>query len=109
MSAIAVYTTVATVDDARRLASALVERQLVACAQISAVESFYRWDGAVQNESEYRVLFKTLDAQYEAVEAAIRALHPYQLPAIWALPLERVYPPYGQWIADNACSGLEAR
>jgi len=47
MKLIAVYTTVATLEDARRLAKALVERKLAACAQITAIESFYAWNGAV--------------------------------------------------------------
>jgi periplasmic divalent cation tolerance protein len=82
---IAVITTVGSVEDARKLATALVERRLAACAQISQIESVYRWKGAIQHEPEFRVLFKTTAARYQDVEEAIRALHPYELPAIHAL------------------------
>ncbi len=54
----------------------------------------------MQNES--RVLFKTTSERYAAVEAAIRALHGYELPAIHAIPFEHVYVPYGEWIAANS-------
>jgi periplasmic divalent cation tolerance protein len=103
MRPIAVYTTVATVEEARRIASALVERRLVACAQIEAIESFYWWKDAVQNEPEWRLLLKTTDARYAEVEAAIRELHGYELPAIHAISFQHAYEPYAQWIAASSC------
>jgi periplasmic divalent cation tolerance protein len=100
-SPIAVVTTVSTLADAQRLARALVEQRLAACAQISQIESVYRWQGALQQEPEYRVLFKTLDSRYAELEAALKALHPYELPAIHALPFAHVSNDYAEWIGDN--------
>ena len=102
MKPIAVITTVGSRTDAQAMARALVERKLAACAQISEIESFYTWDGAVQHEGEFRVLFKTTSERYAAVEAAIRELHGYELPAIHAVAFEHVYAPYAAWIAGNA-------
>ena len=102
MKPIAVVTTVANREDAHRLARALVERKLAACAQISEIESVYHWKGAVQQEPELRVLFKTTDERYALVESTIRELHPYELPAIHAFAFEHVYPAYAVWIAANA-------
>ena len=102
MKAIAVVTTVAGKKEARAMARALVERQLAACAQISRIESVYAWKGAIERGKEYRVLFKTTEDSYPAVEAAIRRLHSYELPAIHAFAFEHVYPAYGEWIAENA-------
>ena len=98
MDCIAVITTVASRDDARRIAKALVERRLVACAQFSEIESLYHWDGALQDDREFRLLLKTVDTQYDAVEQAIRALHPYELPAIYALPVAAIFAPYAEWV-----------
>lgn len=105
MTLIAVVTTVGSRDEARTMARTLVERGLVACAQISEIESFYPWDGAVQNEPEFRLLLKTREAHYDAVVQAIRALHSYQLPAIYAHALAHVDAPYAQWI--EACTRRE--
>lgn len=105
MKLLAVYTTVASRDDAQRLAAAVVERRLAACAQISEIESVYRWDGALQHEPEFRILFKTTDAQYAAVEAAIRELHGYALPAIHAVAVEQAYAPYADWVAQESTGG----
>jgi periplasmic divalent cation tolerance protein len=102
---IAVVTTVATIDEARRMAQAIVERRLAACAQVSQIESCYRWDGEVRNEPECRLVFKTTAAAWDAIERAIRELHGYELPAIHALALDRVSAPYAQWIADNVDAG----
>jgi periplasmic divalent cation tolerance protein len=99
---IAVVTTVANRDDAQRLARALVERKLAACAQISAIESVYNWKDAVQQEPEFRILFKTTDGRYKLVESTIRELHPYELPAIHAFDFAHVDPAYAAWIAENA-------
>src|SRR5215203_3100838 len=105
MNCIAMITTVGNRDDARRLAQALVERRLVACAQISAIESLYHWDGALQDDSEFRLLLKTVDTQYDAVERAIRELHPYELPAIYALPIDRIHAPYAAWVRAGSGGG----
>lgn len=102
---IAVVTTVATIDEARRMAQAVVERRLAACAQISQIESTYRWDGEVRSEPECRIVFKTTDAAWDALERTIRELHSYELPAIHATVLDRVSAPYAGWIVDSTAAG----
>jgi periplasmic divalent cation tolerance protein len=103
MKLLAVSTTIASLDAARRMARTVVERKLAACAQIGEIESFYSWQGAVANEREFRILFKTTEAHQAALEAAIRELHDYELPAIHAVALEQVHAPYGRWI-EEGCS-----
>ena len=102
MNLIAVYTTVATLQDAQRIAQALVERKLAACAQISEIESFYFWNGAVQHEPERCILLKTTTDRYAAVESAIRELHPYELPAIHAVPIELASSQYAAWVEEGS-------
>lgn len=97
-----VVTTVGSREDALDLAHALVEAQLAACVQIEPIESVYRWQGAVQSEPEFRVLAKTVRERYPEVEAAIRAHHPYALPAIHALPTTAAEPAYAAWVRENA-------
>jgi periplasmic divalent cation tolerance protein len=99
---IAVVTTVGSRGEAQSMARALVERGLVACAQISEIESFYTWQGSVQDETEFRLLLKTTGERYPAVEAAIKELHSYELPAIHAFALEHIYAPYAAWIEGNS-------
>jgi periplasmic divalent cation tolerance protein len=102
VSAIAVVTTVGDLDQARAMGRALVERGLAACAQITRIESIYRWRGAMQDEPEFRLMLKTTEDRYAAVETEILRLHPYDLPAIHALALAHVHAPYAEWIAENS-------
>lgn len=94
-----VVTTVATREQALALARAMVERRLAACAQWTAIESVYRWQGQVEQEPEFRLLFKTGAEHYPALEAALRAEHPYTLPAIHALATDRAEAAYAEWVA----------
>lgn len=101
-----VVTTLATRADALALAHALVGLRLAACAQIEAIESVYRWQGAVQQEGEFRLLAKTTPARYADVEAAIRQRHPYALPAIHALAVDRADAAYAAWVdSETAAAG----
>ena len=102
MKYLAVITTVGSQAEARSMARVMVERKLAACAQISEIESFYTWNGSVQNDREFRVLFKTTGERYQAVENAIRELHSYELPAIHAVAFERIHAPYAEWIKANS-------
>ena len=105
MSIIAIMTTTDSLDEARSISAALVERKLVACAQISSIQSYYSWQGSVQNDDEFRVLLKTTDERYPDVEAAILELHSYDLPAVVAFDVTRVYEPFADWVAENVAPG----
>ena len=83
-----VYTTINTIQDARRIAHSLVEDQLVACVNIiPKIESIYRWRGAVEEEEEFIVISKTTDANVKKTIQRIKALHTYELPDIIVLPV----------------------
>lgn len=99
---LAVYTTLGTLEQARTLAHELVERRLAACAQICPIESFYHWGGQLHSEPEFRLLLKTTAARYDELEDAIRSLHPYQLPAIYALAVARGSAAYEQWVLQES-------
>ena len=101
MTAIAVVTTVGNKKEARRMAHALVESGLAACAQISRIESVYAWKGAIEHGKEYRVLLKTTVERYDLVERVIRDLHSYELPAIHAFAFERISAAYADWIESS--------
>jgi periplasmic divalent cation tolerance protein len=101
MEIVAILTTIDSAERAQAIAGALVERKLAACVQISEVESVYSWKGTVQREREFRIMAKTLAGRYADAEAAIRELHTYELPAIYAVPVTEVFAPYADWIAEN--------
>ena len=95
---IVVVTTVGTRAEARAMARTLVEQQLAACVQIGEIESFYGWQGETRDDAEFRLWCKTTGERYGEVEAAIRGLHPYELPAIYAIPVTDIFAPYAEWV-----------
>ena len=91
---------------AERLADTLIEKRVAACVNILApCRSVYRWKGAVQHDEEHPMLIKTAAERYPDLEAAIRAAHPYELPEIIAVPIERGLPAYLEWLAAEAAPG----
>lgn len=102
MSALLVFTSLPDRASAEKLADALVGQRLAACVTILAPGlSVYRWKGEVQRDEECPVLIKTSAERYPALEAAIRANHPYELPEIIAVPVERGLPDYLGWVAQE--------
>jgi periplasmic divalent cation tolerance protein len=84
---------------AQALARALVESRLAACVSVGApVDSLYHWDGQIETAREVPVTIKTRRERYAAVEAAILAGHPYELPEILAVPIQHGLERYLDWI-----------
>ena len=103
MSSLLVLTNLPDRATAERIADELIGRQLAACVNILApCRSVYRWKGAVQHDEEHPMLIKTAAERYPALEQALRAAHPYELPEIIAVPIERGLPEYLAWVAGEA-------
>jgi periplasmic divalent cation tolerance protein len=97
-----VFTTLPDRVAAMTLAHAIVGRRLAACVNILAAStSVYRWNGAIEEAGEIPLLMKTRSARYPELQAAIRELHPYELPEIIAVPAVRGLPEYLDWIAEE--------
>ena len=106
MSTLLVLTNLPDRATADRLADALIEKRLAACVNIlSPCRSVYRWKGALQHEEEHPMLIKTTLERYAALEQAIRAGHPYELPEIIAVPIERGLAAYLDWVATESTPG----
>jgi periplasmic divalent cation tolerance protein len=100
-----VFITFASVDEAKCIASALVSEKLAACVSLlPGVESFYRWEGALQSGGEILGLIKTTTPAYPALQIRIRELHSYQVPEILAIPVSQGLPTYLDWVRSS-CLG----
>lgn len=96
-------------DVAERLAEDLIERRLAACANVfSEVQSVYRWQGAVERETEIPLLVKTRAELFDPLVERALSLHPYDTPGIVAVPLQRVNEAYGRWlVAETEAARLD--
>jgi periplasmic divalent cation tolerance protein len=103
MSTLLVLTNLPDRAAAERLAGVLIEKRLAACVNILApCLSVYRWKNDLQRDEEHPMLIKTTSECYPALEEAIRAGHPYELPEIIAVPIERGLPAYLDWVAAES-------
>ncbi|MGH7530869.1 MAG: divalent-cation tolerance protein CutA [Gemmatimonadales bacterium] len=101
-SALVILTTVGSAAAARKLVRGLVEDRLVACGTLlPAATSIYRWNGAMTEEKEVIILLKTDASRWDELAAAIRERHPYDVPELLALPVDRGSDSYLSWLTHE--------
>jgi periplasmic divalent cation tolerance protein len=84
---------------ALRIARALVEERLAACANlVPGVRSIYRFRGVVEDEREVLLVIKTCADRIEALAERLRALHPYEVPELVVVPTAGGLAPYLDWV-----------
>ena len=86
---------------AEELAHTLVTERLAACVQAMPVRSVYRWRGGVEQSAEVLLLVKTVGERYPDLEQRVCELHPYDVPEITALAIDRMPPDYAQWLLES--------
>ncbi|HYK37436.1 divalent-cation tolerance protein CutA [Alloacidobacterium sp.] len=95
------FTTVASMEEAKRIARTLLEERLAACVNIvGGLASIYRWKGAIEEAQEVLLLIKTRAEKLEALEAAVRRLHSYDVPEFVVLKLDGGCAAYLKWIDE---------
>ncbi|WP_294391962.1 divalent-cation tolerance protein CutA [uncultured Sphingomonas sp.] len=99
--AVLILSTAASPEEASRIADALVADGLAACVQMAAVQSCYRWQGAIEHAQEIRLEIKTTADRAEAAAARLRALHSYDVPEILIVPILGGSADYLAWIAAS--------
>jgi periplasmic divalent cation tolerance protein len=101
-TALVVLTTLANEAQARALVTALLADRLIACGTlVPGARSLYRWDGKVTEEAEVVVLLKTEGSKWDALCSAVRRQHPYQVPELLAVPVERGLERYLAWLTQE--------
>ena len=100
-----VLVTVPSREQGEAIADALVGEALAACVNVvGPIRSIYRWQGEVCRDDEHLLIVKTTAARYAALEARVRAIHPYEVPEVIALPIARGSAPYLEWLRASARS-----
>lgn len=101
MEAIVILVTCGSEEEAVRIAQALVEERLVACANIvSPIRSIYRWEGKIWDEREWLLLLKTQRKRFAEIESKVKSLHSYAVPEIVSLPILEGIPSYLKWLEE---------
>ena len=101
MSLLVVLCTFPDKDTAQRIGRMLVEEGLAACVNVlPGVQSIYRWEGKMESAEEVLTLVKTTKGTYPRLETRLKELHPYDVPEIIALPVERGEAAYARWVGE---------
>ena len=101
-NAIVVLCTYASQDEALKIAGALVEQRLAACVNVlPAVQSVYRWQGAIEISDEVLIIVKTTQERFPALRDRISELHSYQTPEIVALSVTDGSEKYLSWVREQ--------
>jgi len=97
-----VLTTCGSLEEARSIAHALVERQLAACVNIAPqIESVYRWQGEVETSTEWLLIVKTTEGAFDQLSKALLELHSYELPECIEIVVEDGSEAYLEWIGQS--------
>jgi periplasmic divalent cation tolerance protein len=102
---VVVFVTCGSEGEASKIAHALVDERLAACANIvSPIRSVYRWEGKICDEREWLLVIKTREARFRDLEKRVKSLHSYQVPEIISLPILAGSPSYLKWLEENTTS-----
>ena len=93
------YVTVSTQDEAKAIATALLNDGLIACANIlGAMTSIYRWQGELAQEEEVPLILKSTTELGDRIIEKIKQIHSYDSPCVVALNIENGNPEFLNWI-----------
>lgn len=102
MSVISVYAVFADADEAERIAHAVVDERLAACANLlGPIRSIYRWKGKVESADEVAAVFKTSEKTADALITRVTAMHSYDVPCVVTWPIDKILAPYAEWVEEN--------
>jgi periplasmic divalent cation tolerance protein len=97
-----VLTTLPVDFDARAFGHTLVEERLAACVNLLApMESVYRWEGRIEDETERQIIIKTSRDRLSALWDRVRETHPYEVPEFVVLQIVDGNEAYLRWIGDS--------
>ena len=95
---VSVYVTVGTEDEAKNIATTLLEKKLIACANLFPIRSFYYWDNALQDDAECAMLLKTRKELVDELIGELKKIHSYDVPCIVAWDISNGNPEYLSWV-----------
>jgi periplasmic divalent cation tolerance protein len=101
MAKVIVFSTCASKSEARRIASELLKRRLVACVNIFPISSFYWWKSKIRIGSELLLIMKTRAELVSKLQATISTLHSYEVPEVVSVKIDSGLPAYLRWIESE--------
>ena len=83
------------------IANDLVKSKIIACVNISKIDSVYSWNGTIQNSIEYIAIFKTVTKNKSKLKKIIAETHPYDVPEIAEINVTSINKSYLNWLIES--------
>jgi periplasmic divalent cation tolerance protein len=98
---IIIIVTTPSKQEAEKIAQHLIDKRLIACANIiGPVSSVFHWSGKTEHAEEYLILLKSRKDLFEKLSETVKALHSYEVPEILVLPIVGGSEGYLNWLGD---------
>ncbi|KAI9007706.1 CutA1 divalent ion tolerance protein-domain-containing protein, partial [Hyaloraphidium curvatum] len=99
---VVLYVTTPNTEVAKKLAHGLLEKKLIACANlVPQITSIYTWKDKIEEDNEVLMILKSKQELVDDITAHVRANHPYEVPEVISLPITAGNPAYLDWITQN--------
>ena len=103
MGFIIIYVTHESLKSAKKIASHLLDKRLIACANFMPIEACYWWKGSIESSEEYVSILKTRTLNWDIVKDEIEKIHPYDVPCIIKIDVE-ANKSYEDWVEKETTS-----
>ena len=97
-----ILTTTNDLQVTEKITVSLLELNLAACVQIDDIKSYFRWNGKLVLEKEYRIVIKAKSSNYSEIESKILEIHNYEVPQIIKINVDYGFQKYLEWIHQNS-------
>lgn len=102
-----IYTTGDSKENLESIAEALLEKKLIACANIyPEISSIYKWENQLEKSTEIAIVLKTKVENFNEIEKEITKLHSYDCPVIIQIPISQLSNNYAQWLENSLNESL---
>jgi len=101
MTMIMVYITCKDGEEARKIATHLLDNKLIACANIFPINSLYKWEKKLENTKEMVIIAKSIKEKFPAIEKEVKRLHSNKIPCIVMIEVSESNQEYLNWVKDE--------
>ena len=98
---ITVYITFQDMAEARKIATSLLEKKLIVCANMFPVYSMFSWNGKIDQENEVAMICKAAKENFTKIDQEVKRLHSYQLPCIVAFEWHDSNKDFSKWVGSG--------
>ena len=84
-----------------KISNDLIKNKIIACVNISKIDSIYSWNGKIQNSPEYIAIFKTVTKNKTKLKKVIAETHPYDVPEIAQIDVASINKSYLNWLIES--------